>query len=115
MGLSKTNKSLIAAALAAATLAGAAPPALAYPTPARSAMIAREIDKLDNAVARNDWRGNIGERAAWRMRRDVAQLRNEFRAYDRDGLNDREMNYLRSRIIDLRARLDWRRAERNGR
>lgn len=93
---------LLAAGLLAAVPAGARP----HPhTPARAEAIRHQIDELQRDVARNDRRDHISEREATALRRDVRDLQDQFRAYNRNGLSNAEMNTLEARIHRLRDRL----------
>jgi septal ring factor EnvC (AmiA/AmiB activator) len=84
-------------------------------TPHRAEAIRSQIENLREAVRRNDRRDRISEREASALRRDVADLRDQFRAWKIDGLSDREMNLLERRIADIRARLRYERRDGNRR
>lgn len=84
-------------------------------TPARAEAIRTQIAQLDRAVDRSDGRDRISEREAAGIRRDVRDLRWQFRNYNRNGLNNREMHALESRIRSIRARLHMERRDRDGR
>ncbi len=97
----------LAAPLLAAMVAGAAMPAMAYPTPERAEQIRVEIDRLQQAIEHNDWHGNLNDRQVWRLRQDVKDLRSKFRMYNRDGLSDREVQYLQDQIHYVRDRMHF--------
>lgn len=84
-------------------------------TPARAEAIRNQIAQLDRAVDRSDERDRISEREAAGIRRDIRDLRWQFRNYNRDGLNNREMSLLESRIHSIRARLHMERRDRDDR
>lgn len=121
----------MAPALLAALALGAAMPASAhadpYPssqrhqgyddhrTPARAEAIRNQIAELERRIARNDNRDRISEREATALRRDVRQLRDQFRNYNRNGLSNTEMRTLERRIADIRQRLHIERNDRDGR
>lgn len=120
--------------LAAAVALGAIAPAQAFPgAPAhnrhadyydgayrddnwgQSRAIRQRIDDLQRMVQRNDRRERISEREAAGLRRDVAQLRETYRAMNRDGLSVRESRFLTQRINEIRDRLHHERFDRDGR
>ena len=84
-------------------------------TPHRAEAIRSQIEDLREAVRRNDRRDRISEREATALRRDVADLRDQFRAWKGDGLSDREMTLLERRIAQIRARLRYERRDGNRR
>lgn len=109
-------RKLILATLAAASMIGAAAPAMAYPTPYRADNIRTQIAQLDRAINRNDWHGRISDREATRLRNDLAGLHQRFQRYNNNGLSPSEMRDLDRRIQSLRNRLqvdkidmDWHR------
>lgn len=104
---------IIAPALIATLALGAAIPAQAYPAGGRSAEIGREIEQLQRAVARSDGRDRISEREAAGLRRDVRDLRQQYRAFAHDGLSPREYRILDRRIDQVRARLHVERRDRD--
>lgn len=117
---------IIVPALAAVAALGTAGAASAQPwrdngpgwhhgTPARADAIRSQIDELQQRINRNDNRDRISEREAWGLRRDVRDLRDQFRAFNRDGLNDREFRTLQVRIDRIKARLHVERNDRDGR
>ncbi len=84
-------------------------------TPHRAEANRGQTENPLEAVGRNDRRDRISEREATALRRDVADLRDQFRAWKRDGLSDREMTLLERRIADIRARLRYERRDGNRR
>jgi len=103
---------LLAPALLASLAVGAAVPASAAPTPYRSDAIRNQIAELQRRVERNDRRDRISEREARGLRQDVYRLRDQFRAYNRNGLSRSEYRILTQRIDNIRMRLhierrDW--------
>ena len=111
--MSKFTTTALIAAATAATL-GAAMPAAAQ-TPGRANAIRSEIQQLQNRVNRNDWRGRISEREARALRSDVQRLSYNFRAYNRNGLNNWEMRTLQQQINSVRARLQMERRDSDNR
>ena len=77
--------------------------------------IATQIDQLQRRVARSDGRDRISEREATGLRNAVYQLRMQFRAYNSNGLSQREAHYLQDRINQIRSRLQYERQDNNGR
>ncbi len=77
--------------------------------------IATQIDQLQRRVARSDGRDRISEREAAGLRNAVYQLRMQFRAYNSNGLSQREAHYLQDRINQIRSRLQYERQDNNGR
>lgn len=117
---------LAAPTLALAALAATASPAAARDygrddgphyshTPQRAQAIRHQIDQLRQAVNRTDRRDRISEREAAGLRRDVANLQDQFRSYNRNGLSNPEMRTLERRIADIRGRLRYERWDRDGR
>ena len=103
---------IVAPALFAAMALGAVTPAIAAPTPYRADTIRNEIAELQRRVERNDNRDRVSEREAAGLRRDVRRLRDDFRAYNRNGLSRGEYRTLTNRIDNIRTRLrlerrDW--------
>ncbi|MFC3174142.1 hypothetical protein ACFOD9_07760 [Novosphingobium bradum] len=86
-----------------------------HQTPARAEAIRAQIVQLEQRVNRSDNRDRISEREAWGLRREVRDIREQFRAFNRDGLNDREFRILQTRIDRARDRLHFERTDRNGR
>lgn len=105
---------IIAPALIATMALGAAMPAQAY-TPARAHAIRGEIVDLQRAVDRLDGRYRISEREAFALRRDVRQLNDQFRFFNRNGLSNAEYRALERRISAVRAKLRHERHDRNNR
>jgi len=86
-----------------------------HQTPARAEAIRNQIAMLEQRVNRNDNRDRISEREAWGLRREVRDIREQFRMFNRDGLNDREFRILQNRIDRARDRLMVERHDRDGR
>jgi len=86
-----------------------------HQTPARAEAIRNQIAMLESRVNRNDNRYRISEREAWGLRREVRDIREQFRAFNRDGLNDREFRILQNRIDRAKDRLHVERNDRDGR
>lgn len=107
------TRTLILPALAATIALGTVAPASARPTPARADNIRSEIAELQRAVNRSDNRDRISEREAAGLRRDVASLQSQFRAFNRDGLSSWEMRTLDNRARQIRARLHMERRDRD--
>jgi len=126
--MSKLTKIIVPALAIAATL-GAAGAAAAQPyggndrgrywghhqTPARAEAIRNQIAMLEQRVNRNDMRDRISEREARSLRREVRDIREQFRVFNRDGLNDREFRILQNRIDRAKDRLHVERNDRDGR
>lgn len=106
------------AAIAAVGTAGAAS-AQPYPyhhnTPARAEAIRSQLSQLEQRVNRNDNRDRISEREAAGLRREVRDIRDQFRAFNRNGLDNREFRTLQVRIDRAKARLHIERNDRDGR
>lgn len=81
----------------------------------QSHAIRQRIDELQRMVNRNDRRERISEREAAGLRRDVAHLRETYRAMNRDGLSVRESRLLTQRINAVRERLRYERFDRDDR
>jgi hypothetical protein len=125
----KKTTALAASVLMAATSLGAlAIPATAkaqvtirfgapgYWTPERSNSIRNQIWDLDRAVDRATQRGTISRRESFGLRRDVENLRGQFRMFNRNGLSFDEVRILQGRVNAIRARLrmerlDWDRED----
>jgi hypothetical protein len=84
-------------------------------TPARADAIRDQLAKLEQRVNRNDNRDRISEREAAGLRRELQDIRNQFRAFNRDGLNDREFRTLKVRLDRAADRLHVERNDRDGR
>lgn len=82
---------------------------------ARTNAIRQQITQLERRIERNDNRDRISEREATRLRRDVRDLRQQFRTFSRNGLTQSEFRTLERRIDQLRARLQMERHDRDGR
>lgn len=78
--------------------------------------ISTQIAQLERRVQRLDSRDRISEREAAGLRRAVYNLRQQFQDYARNGLSQREMQVIQSRIHQLRERLhhDRRDNDRRG-
>ncbi|HET9630281.1 MAG TPA: hypothetical protein VFP14_12450 [Novosphingobium sp.] len=85
-----------------------------HQTPARAEAIRNQIAMLEQRVNRNDNRDRISEREAWGLRREVRDIREQFRMFNRDGLNDREFRILQNRIDRAKDRLHFERNDGNG-
>ena len=115
---------IIAPALAAVAVLGTAGAASAQPypsrdwghhqTPARAQTIRNQIAMLEQRINRNDNRDRISAREAWGLRREVRDIREQFRVFNRDGLNDREFRILQNRIDRVKDRLHVERNDRDG-
>ncbi len=108
----KLKTILIPAAAAAMAFSATAAQAQMGYTPGRANAIRNQIEELQRRVERNDNRDRISEREAAGLRRDVRNLRYQFRDFNRDGLSRREWNTLQNRISNIRQRLrierrDW--------
>jgi predicted RNase H-like nuclease (RuvC/YqgF family) len=77
--------------------------------------IRSQIEQLQYRISRNDGRDRISDREAAGLRRAVYELQQQFRSYNRDGLNQREARYLQDRINQVRSRLQHERQDNNGR
>mgnify|MGYP000160823075 CR=1 FL=1 len=121
---------LIAPALVAALALGAASPTLAQGYPGRDypahdqrdrgnfdrgrvEQVRSQINQLQEAVNRNDYRNRISEREARALRNDVRDLRYQFRDFARDGLSNWEFRKLEARIDNIRFRLRGERQDHN--
>ena len=109
----RSIKTIILPALAAVLALGAVNPAMARDTPVRADMIRQQINELQHDVNRNDNRDRISEREAAGLRRDVAGLQNQFRAFNRNGLSGGEVRTLERRISHIRSRLHIERRDRD--
>jgi len=85
-----------------------------HQTPARAEAIRNQIAMLEQRVNRNDMRDRISDREAWGLRREVRDIRDQFRMFNRDGLNDREFRILQNRIDRAKDRLHFERNDGNG-
>src|SRR4051794_21114900 len=63
-------------------------------TPRQAALIRQQISGLANDINHAQRRGIISRREAQGLHRAVRNLRTRFRAYNSDGLSEREMQYL---------------------
>ena len=104
---------IVAPALFASLALGAAMPAQAYPTHNGNASIASEIAQLQRAVNRSDRRDRISEREAASLQRDMWRLKQQYRAFSRNGLSRHEYRILDRRIDTIRAKLQVERHDRD--
>jgi hypothetical protein len=105
-------KSIFIPTAAAALVLSTAAAAQQGWTPGRSNAIRNQIEELDRRIDRSDNRNRISEREAAGLRRDVRNLRFQFRDFNRNGLSRGEWNTLQRRIDGIRVRLrierrDW--------
>ena len=77
--------------------------------------IARQIEQLRYRIQRTDGRDRISEREAAGLRRAVYNLQQQFRDFNRNGLSQRESQYLQQRINQIRERLRYERRDDDGR
>lgn len=80
-------------------------PAIAAPTPVRSAEVWHDINELDRSIDRADQRDTISEREAAGLRAQVRALRDSYHQLNRGGLTPAEARSLEQRIERLNARL----------
>jgi len=120
----RTLTKIAVPALVALTALGAAGTASAQPypgrdwghhTPARAEAIRDQLAQLEQRVSRNDYRDRISEREAAGLRREVRDIRDQFRFFNRNGLDNREFRILQDRIDHAKARLRFERHDRDGR
>lgn len=121
----KLTKSIMSAALVATAALGVTGTASAHSyggdryhagqhgTPARADAIRGQLDQLQNRINRSDRRDHVSEREATGLRRDLWSVRDQFRRFNRDGLNRREFSILQNRIDSLRMRLHMERSDWN--
>ena len=107
----KLTKFILPALAATVVFSTAAQAQMGY-TPGRANAVRNQIEELDRRIARSDNRNRISEREAAGLRRDVRNLRFQFRDYNRNGLSRGEWNTLQRRIDSVRVRLriersDW--------
>ena len=102
---------IILPALAATVVFSTAAQAQMGPTPGRANAIRNQIEELDRRIARNDNRNRVSEREAAGLRRDVRNLRFQFRDFNRNGLSRNETVTLERRIDNIRSRLRSERAD----
>lgn len=109
----KLNK-IAAPALLAALALGAGSPAMAQHRDHQwnGNQIRAQINELERRVERNDGRNRISPREAQGLRRDIRALRNQYQAFNRNGLDRGEIRTLNTRIDNIRTRLrierrDW--------
>ena len=77
--------------------------------------IAQQIQQLQYRIERTDSRDRISEREAAGLRRAVYNLRLQFRDFNRNGLSQREAQFLQQRINQIRERLRYERRDNDGR
>lgn len=116
---------IVAPALVAVAMLGTAGAASAQPYSGygherhygggRVEAIRNQLNQLEQRVNRNDWRGRISDREAAGIRRELRDVREQFRMFSRNGLNVREFRVLQNRIDRLRDRLQFERHDRDGR
>jgi hypothetical protein len=75
----------------------------------------RQIEQLRIRIQRTDGRDRISEREAAGLRRAVYSLQQQFRDFNRNGLSQRESQYLQQRINQIRERLRYERRDDDGR
>jgi len=75
----------------------------------------QQIEQLRQRVERTDSRDRISEREASALRREVRDLRQQFRDYSRNGLTQREARVLQQRIDRIRDRLRYERRDGDNR
>lgn len=93
------------ALLAAALLAGSPTPVWSKSTPVRSTAVWAEITELEADVNRADARDTISEREAAGIRDQIAEIKQQYRRLNANGLTPGEAAALRSRILAQRNRL----------
>ena len=121
------RKLLVSVALATATLA-AVPAAAQYQQsrqhdgwnqrgPDRRAVnqLIRQLDELDTRIDRQARRGNLSQREAFALNRQVVQIRNRLARAGRNGLSGREFGELRVQVNRLEQNLRHERRDRDGR
>lgn len=121
----RTLTKIITPALVAIAALGTAGAASAQPfpdrdygrhqTPGRAEAIRSQIAQLEQRVNRNDRRDRISEREAAGLRREVRDIRDQFRVFNRNGLDNREFRTLQVRIDRAKARLHFERRDGDGR
>lgn len=97
-----SKAALLAAALAASSIAG---PALADPTPVRSAAVWNAITELEADVNRADANDTISEREAAGIRAQIDGIKRDFNRWNGNGLTPGEANALTNRVHAQRNRL----------
>lgn len=75
----------------------------------------RQIEQLRYRIQRTEGRDRISEREAAGLRRAVYNLQMQFRDFNRNGLSQRESQYLQQRINQIRSRLQYERRDHDGR
>ena len=108
------RKFVIAAALAASTLAVASPAAAQYYPPqgyghdynyGQVRRLQVRIDRLQNQIVQLDRRNIISNREAGRLREQSREIERQLRYSARNGLNPHEANAFEHRIARLEQRL----------
>lgn len=89
----------------------AATPALADPTPVRSAAVWNAITELEADVNRADARDTISEREAAGIRAQIDAIKDTYQRWNRNGLTPGEANTLTNRIQAQRNRLQNERSD----
>ncbi|MGZ8282283.1 MAG: hypothetical protein ACXWUN_04930 [Allosphingosinicella sp.] len=79
------------------------------------AQLVRQLDQVDNRIARSAQRRIISPREANGLRREAAQVRNRIYRSGRDGLSGREFASLRVQVNRLEQRLHVERRDHDGR
>ncbi len=121
------RKLLVSAAVATATLA-AVPAAAQYNQPRqhhswnqrgpdRQAVyqLIRQLNEVDVRIDRQARRGNISQREAFSLNRQVVRIRNRLTRAGRNGLSGREFAELRVQVNRLQQNLRIERRDRDGR
>ncbi|MCB2076924.1 MAG: hypothetical protein KDE55_04395 [Novosphingobium sp.] len=108
--MSGFRKTVLAAS--AMVMVALAVPAQAGWTPVRTEIIRDDIEALEHAIDKADRKDRISEREAANLRARVHGLRQQFRAFNANGLSRAEMKKLEKRINNIRSRLqmekvDW--------
>ncbi len=126
------RKFLITAAVAAATVATAAPAAAQYRGNDHNrggwsqndhrgynrqavGQLHRDLAQVENRIERAAQRRAISVREYQSLRREAQNIRERLNRASRNGLNQREVNELRSRIDRLEQRVRVERRDRDGR
>lgn len=84
-------------------------------TPYRTQAVREQLDRLADRVNRTDRRDRISEREAAGLRREIREAREQFRWFNRDGIDHRELRILQARIDHIRFQLRDERYDRNDR
>jgi len=121
------RKLLVSVAVATATLA-AVPAAAQYNQPRQHSswnhrgpdrqavqQLVRRLNEVDARIDRQARRGNISQREAFALNRQVVQIRNRLARAGRNGLSGREFAELRVQVNRLEQNLRLERRDRDGR